>query len=75
MTRKTVQVEVCGAILWVSLETLILKAQEIWKQEQTIRKKKKSTLDMVQGGNDNMKWSEKIKVLKREKYIYDRILK
>lgn len=36
---------------------------------------KKSTLDMVQGENDNMKWSEKIQVLKREKHIYDRILK
>lgn len=53
--RKTVQVEVFGAILWVSLEILILKVQETKMKTRTNTEKKKSTLDMVQSENDNMK--------------------
>lgn len=45
------------------------------ENKNKLREKKRSTLDMVQGENDNMRRSEKIKVLKRDKYIHDRILK
>lgn len=40
MTRKTVQVEVCGAISWVSLEILILKVQQRKMKTRTNNEKK-----------------------------------